>query len=129
MTDPTLKLMLAKLATPHWTPMPTHRYVVVRKPEDVGTFNLFWVMQGKFAILPKGFFEANMAAWFSAVALANKIADGCPVHESAVTLSCSEFYTQILTKNPAVFRTVYPIHVWEKMFNAKEKQVRNVRTG
>lgn len=129
MTDPSLTKLLKQLAKPHWTPLPTSTYVVVKKPEDVGTFNLFWVMQGKFAVLSRGFLEANMSAWFTAVALANKIADGCPVHETAITLPCDEFYKQIVLKHSAPFYRLYPAHTWEKMFNAKPQTIRNVRTG
>ena len=129
MQDPTLQKMLAQLAKPHWTPLPTARYVQVKRPEDIGTFNLFWVMQGKFATLTPDFLQANLNAWFTAVALSSKIADKCPIHESAVTLPCDKFYEQIVLKFPQPFVNLHPARSWEKMFNAPTQKPRNVRTG
>lgn len=129
MQDPTLQKMLAQLAKPHWTLLPTDKYVQVKRPEDIGTFNLFWVMQGKFAILTPDFLRANLNAWFTAVSLSSKIADKCPIHESAVTLPCDKFYEQIVLRFPQPFVNLHPARSWEKMFKAPMQKPRNVRTG
>lgn len=129
MTDPAVKKLLTQLAKPHWTLLPTSRYVQIKRPEDIGTFNLFWVLQGKFSTLTAGFMQANLNSWFTAVALSSKIADNCPIHESAVTLPCDKFYEQIVLKFPQPFLNLHTERVWEKMFNAPAQKIRNVRTG
>ena len=112
--------LLADLAIPYWTPLPTSRYLT-NWQGNVAQFNMYYVLRGRFSRHHTGDLAKHSEYWKLAGELVKIPTNSGPLADTILVASPSELFDHVIQTEAIKFSKYLPFTEWHRLLNETEQ--------
>lgn len=115
-----LNNLLADLAIPYWTPLPTSRYLT-NWQGNIAQFNVYYVLRGRFSSHHTGDLAKHQEYWKFAGVLCNIQSNSGPLAETILVASPVELFDHVIQAEAIKFSKYMPLMEWHRLLNETQQ--------